>query len=148
MNDYPIRSTGIVLLALCVMGGAYTYVLHMQRAQQAHTQTNEPITPAPQITNPASLHCTEVGGTLSIQKNRSGAEYGLCMFEENRACEEWALFRGECPVGGRKTTGYDTIEQKYCAWLGGSTRAEPNAQCALPNGTVCSAADVYAGTCQ
>lgn len=52
------------------------------------------------IANPASVHCAKVGGQLEIRKNPAGAEYGVCLFEGNRECEEWALFRGECPVGG------------------------------------------------
>jgi putative hemolysin/predicted metal-dependent phosphoesterase TrpH len=57
------------------------------------------------IANPASVNCINKGGTLSIQKSADGGEYGICIFEDNRQCEEWALFRGECPAGGRKATG-------------------------------------------
>ena len=57
------------------------------------------------IANPASVNCINKGGTLSIQKRSDGGEYGICIFEDNRQCEEWALFRGECPVGGKKVTG-------------------------------------------
>jgi chorismate mutase-like protein len=52
------------------------------------------------IANPASTHCAKVGGQLVIEKDTDGGEYGVCLFESGRACEEWALFRGECPVGG------------------------------------------------
>ncbi|MDP3941672.1 MAG: DUF333 domain-containing protein [bacterium] len=100
------------------------------------------------IANPASVNCGKQGGTLVIQKNGAGAEYGLCEFEDKMACEEWALMRGDCPVGGRKTTGYDTIEQQYCAWLGGQTLAVENATCILPSGKTCSVNSVYNGTCQ
>lgn len=108
------------------------------------------ITPrAPQThANPASVHCEEVGGTLTIKKNGAGGEYGLCEFEDNMACEEWALFRGECPVGGRKTTGYDTIDEMYCVWLGGETLAVQNAQCTLPSGKTCSTQAVYHERCE
>jgi putative hemolysin/predicted metal-dependent phosphoesterase TrpH len=57
------------------------------------------------IANPASVNCINKGGTLSIQKSADGGEYGICIFEDNRQCEEWALFRGECPAGGKKITG-------------------------------------------
>lgn len=100
------------------------------------------------LANPASENCAKVGGTLKINKRGDGGEYGLCEFEDNMACEEWALFRGECPVGGVKTTGYDTVEQNYCAWSGGKTEADPNATCTLPNGNVCSDNDYYNGSCQ
>lgn len=100
------------------------------------------------LANPASENCVAKGGTLSIQTNGNGGQYGLCTFEDNMACEEWALYRGNCPVGGVKTTGYDNIDQMYCAWVGGSTLAVPNSQCTLPDGTSCSTATLYNnGTC-
>lgn len=92
-------------------------------------------------------YCTEQGGTLVPQSFPNGDQYQLCTFDDNRSCEIEAMYRSDCPVGGRKTTGYDTIAQKYCAWLGGNTIAEPNATCTLPDGTVCPADDLYAGSC-
>jgi len=100
------------------------------------------------IANPASTNCVDKGGQLKIQTKPDGSQYGLCYFEENRACEEWALFRGECPVGGRKTTGYDTIAQNYCAWSGGQTSAVENAICTFSDGSTCPAKAFYADTCQ
>jgi len=99
------------------------------------------------LANPASVNCTEKGGTLTIEKNGSGGEFGLCNFDDDMSCEEWALYRGECPVGGVRTTGYDTIDQKYCAWTGGTTLAVSNSVCTLPGGTKCSTIDHYNGTC-
>lgn len=54
------------------------------------------------LANPASVNCGKVGGNLVIQKNPDGSEYGMCYFGKNKGCEEWALFRGECPVGGEQ----------------------------------------------
>lgn len=99
------------------------------------------------IANPASVNCTKLGGSLIIEKRGDGGEYGLCYFEENRACEEFALMRGDCPYGGRKTTGYDTIDQKYCAWFGGETFAVENSKCTFKNGKVCPTIDFYNGKC-
>lgn len=98
------------------------------------------------LANPASENCAKVGGTTSIQEGPNG-QYGLCEFGDNMACEEWALYRKECPVGGVKTTGFDTKPQMYCAWVGGKTLAEPNATCTLPSGKVCSDEALYNGTC-
>lgn len=100
-----------------------------------------------EIANPASTNCITLGGTLKINKNGIGSEYGLCYFEENRACEEWALLRGECPLGGRKTTGYNTESQRYCAWLGGETLAQENAKCTFNDGSICDDEDLYNGKC-
>lgn len=106
------------------------------------------VSPTTTLANPASVNCTKVGGALLIKTRGDGGQYGLCDFGDNMQCEEWALFRGDCPVGGRKTTGFDTIEQKYCAWLGGTTYAVPNAKCTLPNDHVCLDSALYNGTCQ
>ncbi len=99
------------------------------------------------IANPASVNCTTLGGNLVIQKRGDGGEYGLCYFEDNRACEEWALLRGDCPTGGVKTTGFDTIDQNFCAWSGGETFAVPGSVCTFKNGSKCSTLDFYDGTC-
>jgi putative hemolysin len=99
------------------------------------------------LANPASVNCLDQGGQSVIQEGPLG-QYGLCYFEDNRACEEWALLRGECPVGGMKTTGYDTEAQKYCAWVGGSTFAVPNATCTFKDGSTCSVDALYSGQCQ
>lgn len=99
------------------------------------------------VANPASKNCTAKGGTLKIQKRGDGGEYGLCYFEENRACEEWALYNDDCPLGGRKTTGYNTIDQKYCVWNGGETFARSNSQCTFATGKMCSTLDFYNGIC-
>ena len=66
-------------------------------------------TPAPiGKPNPASQYCASVGGTLKIEQRGDGAQYGVCYFADNKQCEEWALERGDCPVGGVKVTGYNT----------------------------------------
>lgn len=100
------------------------------------------------LANPASENCVAKGGTLVIQTRGDDGQYGLCQFEDNQACEEWALYRGDCPVGGVKTTGFETIEQSYCAWVGGQTIAQPDASCTLPNQHVCLDIDLYNGKCE
>jgi putative hemolysin len=110
--------------------------------------------PVAAIANPASTHCADVGGRLAIDKTPSGAEYGVCMFEDNRQCEEWALLRGECPVGGRKITGYVTAAARYCAITGGryditASSGADNEQgtCTLASGKVCAADEYLNGEC-
>ena len=106
-----------------------------------------PLSSNTSLANPASVYCGEQGGTSVIKKLPNGGEYGLCEFEDDQACEEWAMYRGDCPIGGVKTTGFDNVQQSYCAWLGGRTLAVENATCTLPDGTVCSDHDLYFGTC-
>ncbi len=50
------------------------------------------------MANPASVNCEKLGGTLVIEKGADGGERGVCRFGDGTQCDEWALFRGECPV--------------------------------------------------
>ncbi len=117
--------------------------------------TPQPTAPPPvNIANPASLNCTEKGGQLVIEKRGDGGEFGVCLFEDNRQCEEWALYRGECPVGGRKVTGYITEAARYCAITGGeyhvtgqSNTDQETGTCTFQNGRACGADDYYHGRC-
>ena len=139
---------GILVVVVVLLAGALWYFL-----SEMNNTSSPSITPATEnkqttLANPASENCIEKGGTLVIQTRGDGGQYGLCQFEDNQACEEWALYRGDCPVGGVKTTGFDTIEQNYCAWVGGETLAEPDASCTLPNQHFCLDTDLYNGKCE
>lgn len=54
------------------------------------------------MANPASVNCAENGGTVEMKTDESGGQYGMCVFPDGKQCEEWAMFRGECPVGGEE----------------------------------------------
>ncbi len=106
------------------------------------------------IANPASTNCEKLGGTLSLLKRGDGGEYGLCVFKDGRQCEEWALFRGECPEDGIDTTGYATPEARYCAVTGGKYQAtgiggtnEGQGTCIDRNGRTCDAWAYFRGEC-
>ena len=117
--------------------------------------TSEPAT-EPQIANPASTNCTEQGGTLTLETRGDGGQYGVCIFEDNRQCEEWALLRGDCPVGGLKVTGYAMPAARYCAITGGTYQIDAAAtagadqeqgSCSFPGGQSCDVWDYYNGVC-
>ena len=87
-------------------------------------------------------------------------EIGVCYFEDNAPltnggqCEEWALLRGECPVGGVKVTGYATEAARYCAITGGTYaatgkngQADEQGTCTFTTGVRCDAWDYYNGKC-
>ena len=106
------------------------------------------------IANPASVFCIEQGGIVKIETRPDGGEYGVCRFGTERQCEEWALLRGDCPIGGVEVTGYVTDASRFCAITGGEyvVTSAPDAEtevgtCTLPGGTVCDAAEYYAGEC-
>ena len=110
--------------------------------------------PGTQLANPASQNCAKQGGTLDIQRRPDGGQFGVCIFTDNHQCEEWAMFRGECPVGGLRVTGYITPAARYCAITGGrytvvarSGGADEQGACALPDGKACDAGAYYAGIC-
>jgi putative hemolysin len=108
-----------------------------------------------QLANPASQNCIATGGQLHIETAGDGGQYGVCLFEDNRQCEEWALLRGECPVGGIRVTGYLTPQARYCAIRGGEhkvtrqqTATTPEAgTCTLPGEPTCEALALYEGRC-
>lgn len=128
-----------VLLAACRSGGL-------------ESASPEPVA---KIANPASVYCGQSGGELRIEKIGNGSEVGICWFEDGRRCEEWALFRGACPVGGRRVTGYPTPGARYCAIRGGHyeiTRSETSntpelGLCTLPDGSRCNTESLWMGGC-
>jgi len=69
----------------------------------AVTATPASAAPAPQpdgpraigMPNPASVNCSQRGGTLQIVSSAAG-QAGMCIFPSGKQCEEWALMRGEC----------------------------------------------------
>ena len=114
-----------------------------------------PAAPPSGLANPASVNCGNVGGELQIEKNGAGAEYGVCVFEDNRQCEEWALLRGDCPGGGLRITGYITPASRYCAIQGGTysvthpagATTPERGSCELPGGERCAAERLFDGRC-
>jgi putative hemolysin len=155
MNIYDKITLGVSLVFLSIL--AYNVVYNSLPAiyntggvvvdKPASNTSPIATTPNAGVANPASANCLNNGGRLVIAKMGNGGEYGLCYFDDNRACEEWAMYRGECPVGGRKTTGYDTIDQSFCAWSGGDTLAVPNSICTFKDGKTCPTVDFYNGVC-
>ncbi len=107
------------------------------------------------LPNPASEYCVEQGGTSNIETRGDGGQYGVCVFEDNLQCEEFAMMNGECPVGGIKVTGYVTDAARYCAITGGtySTTGGTNSDgqeegtCSFSNGSSCDVFAYYDGTC-
>lgn len=56
-------------------------------------------TPAPNLPNPASVHCEQNGGKLELRQDPTGGVAGICVFRDGSECDEWAYFRGECKTG-------------------------------------------------
>ncbi len=106
------------------------------------------------LANPASTNCIEQGGTLEIREQGDAGQYGVCLFEDNLQCEEWAMLRGDCPVGGLRITGYATDAAVYCAITGGTYAAGSldadgveQGECTLVSGETCDAWAYFDGQC-
>lgn len=106
------------------------------------------------LANPASTNCIEQGGVLEIRERGDGGQYGVCIFDDNRQCEEWAMLRGDCPVGGLRVTGFVTEAAVYCAITGNTYTAGgedeggvEQGECRLLSGEVCDAWAYFNGQC-
>ena len=109
---------------------------------------------APALANPASQNCVAKGGMLTIEKQPQRGEYGVCVFADNLQCEEWAMLRGRCRVGGVKVTGYATPAARYCAITGGTytvvsagDTSSEKGTCTFRGSTSCDALAYYDGSC-
>ncbi|MCL4265606.1 MAG: DUF333 domain-containing protein [Anaerolineae bacterium] len=47
------------------------------------------------LANPASENCIQQGGQVEIRQGEAG-EYGVCVWDDGRACDEWAFYHGVC----------------------------------------------------
>ena len=143
----PLSQTMLSLLLVAVLAGACS------APQNTPAPTVAP-TPNSSIANPASVNCEKQGGKTQIVARGDGAQYGICVFPGNKQCEEWALFRGDCPVGGLQITGSVTVSAQYCVIAGGkyavtgnSNQANEQGSCTFKNGKTCDAGDYFNGKC-
>ncbi|MFA5021942.1 MAG: DUF333 domain-containing protein [Patescibacteria group bacterium] len=51
------------------------------------------------LANPASVYCNEHNGKSEIETDAAGGQFGICVFNDGSACDEWAYFRNECQSG-------------------------------------------------
>jgi putative hemolysin len=130
-----------IVFFFCTLGPAHGNGLHKPGAGSG-------------LANPASTYCLEKGGELIIQKRNDGGEYGVCVFADKGQCEEWALFRGECPVGGIRVNGCVTPAALFCAITGGQysefilkSGNNESGVCSFINGRRCDAWEYYNGNC-
>lgn len=144
-----IKKIIYALIVLLIIAGAVVGVSFLWPKANVPPITDN--NPNQQLANPASQNCIDKGGTLQIVKKGDGSEYGICYFEDNRQCEEWTLFRGDCPVGGLKITGYITAAAQYCVITGGvytitDVTADPEkGTCSFKDGSSCDVFDYYNG---
>lgn len=130
----------LLLISLLLSGCAYKALPAKENKPAEQNQAGLP--------NPASTYCEKQGGRIEMRNNKNG-QYGICLFEDNRQCEEWTLFRGECPIGGLKITGYENEAEIYCAITGGQVEGlgTETPMCKRIDGTYCNAQANLDGEC-
>jgi uncharacterized protein len=87
-----MRPGGIAMNNFSILAVAFALISSMPLEAGA---TTKPVGMA----NPASVHCGQIGGRLTIRKDKAGNEYGFCRLPDGRLCEEWALFRDNKCIG-------------------------------------------------
>jgi putative hemolysin len=66
----------------------------------------------------AAQNCETLGGKRRMERGADG-EIAVCVFPNNRQCEEWALLLGDFQRGGIEVGGYATTSERHCAIRGG-----------------------------
>lgn len=105
------------------------------------------------MANPAAVNCGRLGGTSERLVRGTLGEVGICRFRNGRACEEWALLRGECPEAGVDEKPYATVEARYCVLRGGILSLEAGqtderrGTCYLPESRNCPVEAYWLGQC-
>lgn len=152
MKNKKLIERILIIIAAIVLVIAGLFIFKNQATAPSQTEENIQTEARPsasennQLANPASVNCENLGGEITIKTRSDGGQYGVCEFGEGMACEEWALYKGNCPAGGVDISGLETDEQKYCLWLGGKLTQSSNT-CTLPDKETCDVETLYSGTC-
>ena len=113
------------------------------------------------IANPASAYCEEQGFKLETRTAQDGSQYGVCMFEDDTECEEWAYYRRECKPGDMDVAPAPTASPAgianpafaYCVEQGGTSELRTAADgsqsgvCVFPDGSECEEWAFFRGEC-
>lgn len=142
-----IFAISIVFLFFCIKKVWQNIpIAQVQTGQPAAEKVAENNESKSAIANPASQNCISKGGNLEIKKNPGGSEYGVCTFSEGKQCEEWALYRGDCPEGGVEVKEEKDEAIVFCLISGGKYSAKEK-ECELKSGKKCLASDYFSGNC-
>lgn len=149
-SSLPTYAIFGVFTAIILVGCAY--FLGIQRSESSHvlgsnTSSTATSTKAASVASAALSKCVQNGGFVTTQRRGTWGYYQVCNFADDMNCELYALYNGQCPVGGVHTIGYSTTGQVFCALRGGKPQGKNNGECKLPDGVVCSTDSVYKDTC-
>lgn len=139
---------GVVVLGVVAFFGYYFGVQKNNLPVLATTTSSSPdVTNASEVASQAYAKCVDNGGFVTTARRGTWGYYQVCNFEDDMNCELYALYEGQCPVGGVKTIGYSTTAQVFCALRGGQPMGNENGQCKMPDGQICATDAVYQGNC-
>lgn len=109
------------------------------------------------MANPASVYCTQNGGTLTMKKDTNGSETGICTFANGKSCEEWAFYRKECSNSSEPrqpvNVGMANPASVHCINNGGTLSIKKDAKgaesgvCTFANGKSCDDWAFYRKEC-
>jgi putative hemolysin len=104
------------------------------------------------LPNPASVYCAQQGGKSEIRTAADGSQAGYCILQDGSECDEWAYFRGECPVAAEEPV-QQVSGAVFCEMLGYplvNVTAPDGSQlevCQFPDGSSCDPTAFIKGQC-
>lgn len=131
-----------------VFGIGGSYFLGLQKTSTVLGTTTTATTKAGSLATAAYTKCVQNDGFVTTDRRGKSGFYNVCNFDDDMNCELYALYNGQCPIGGVHTVGYTTRPQVFCALRGGQPTGKNNGQCKMPDGKICSTAAVYSDTCE
>ncbi len=138
---------GIVAVFFALLVGAY-FMGTIDTKTPVVAQNSVSSGNAAEVASQANAKCIQNGGFVTTAYKGNSGFYNICNFADDKQCELYALYQGQCPIGGISTIGYSTTPQVYCALRGGQLMGSENGQCKLPDGSLCYTESVFNGYCQ
>lgn len=80
-----------------IIGLAFTLTACATATSNPSTTIVPPNPAAARAASPASMNCIQNNGTLEIVQTPEG-EKGYCLLPSGKRCDEWEMFRGNCPT--------------------------------------------------
>ena len=155
-----VALTVLALAGIVISGMVLLYVQKKDAERNAANVVTPTLTPTPDtslkhVPNEATRYCESNGGTVGIEKNDKGKEYGVCTFDDRGGiCEEGAFLRDECPKGGLRIKNLSSKAGRFCLITGGEYSSSgideqgvERGRCLLPPDTECEVWAYYNGEC-